>query len=170
MPNDGCKIAETIDAMLAECDCRKSPLSPLVDGSHMIDVSTLVDRHTQAPSVPNEPQRMLSVLLHVGLLTVTEIGGMCPMEARGTIGRRQFWHFRASGQRYTIEVADQPVRVEKDCPAVGIDIPGWKFEGEYIEPGFDASYMPRDVAERLIVAAFALFGKKGEAWKLVIPQ
>jgi hypothetical protein len=71
-------------------------------------------------------------------VVITMIGGLCPVQAEGTINGSPFY-FRARGQRWTIGIGGDVVMY-----------PEWHYGEPYGTERFDAGYMPEGEARAFI--------------------
>lgn len=99
-------------------------------------------------------------------LTLTSLGGFCPVQGDGTLDGHPFY-FRARGEHWTFSVADEP---GSDPVAVGSGyhgVPGWIKTSAYGSAPYEAGWMPHDTAERLVLRAAAEYcqGTNGAGWQ-----
>lgn len=88
-------------------------------------------------------------------LTITDLGGSCPVQGTGTFGQYPFY-FRARYDYWTcsitLNIGDDPVDVLLD------DAPGYTYRQSYgNQGGFDAGYMELEKAEEFIKWCFTEF-------------
>lgn len=81
---------------------------------------------------------------------ITALGGICPVQAEGTIDGRPFY-FRARGQRWTIEIGPKP-----DATADGFTTT-FRHEEPWGDDAFAAGWMNEDEATDLIIKAAGIF-------------
>ncbi len=81
-------------------------------------------------------------------LTITNLGGMTPVQGEGTIAGMPFY-FRARGQRYTFSVASTPDGDPLEAWG-GRDTAGYHVQHPYGDEEFAAGFMDLDVAEGFI--------------------
>ena len=87
-----------------------------------------------------------------GGLRVDAIGGLCPVQADGTVDGVPFY-FRSRGDRWQMAIGEKPVDVTLGWAD------GWLREAEY-GTWPDAGYMPIEEAEEIIIRCAAEYMKE----------
>lgn len=79
-------------------------------------------------------------------ITITYIGGNCPVQSEGTIDGKEFY-FRARGSRWSMSIGGADIIMEPD----------WYYEEPYSDHPFAAGWMSDDEARAFIDKAVGLY-------------
>jgi hypothetical protein len=86
-------------------------------------------------------------------LLIDWLGGNCPVQAEGTVDGRPFY-FRARGQRWSLEVADETGRLDYwHSP----DSRSWFYQEPWGEGDYAAGWMPESDARDMIDKGVAIW-------------
>lgn len=83
-------------------------------------------------------------------VVIDMLGGQCPVQGKGTVNGVPFY-FRARGEDWSFSVGDDPVDVSCGFSE------GFRYEEEYGEAPFAASWMPVEEARAFILSAAARY-------------
>lgn len=79
-------------------------------------------------------------------IKIESIGGNCPVQAEGKIGREPFY-FRSRGQRWSMSIGGEDVVMSPD----------WYMEERWGDTEFAAGWMPQYIALEKMAHAFRLY-------------